>query len=118
MIGKKSLSECSDCVEEKEETFSCCSIKEPDFETQLKAENSSCCIDEFDYKKIEDNFFQTITSKLIPINSVISELHLSSIDSQSENKFSEQTSFNLPPPKYGKQLLHSLHQLKIDLPVC
>ncbi|MGB5531277.1 MAG: hypothetical protein WBQ32_15020 [Ignavibacteriaceae bacterium] len=118
MIGKKSLSECSDCVEEKEETFSCCSIEEPDFETQLKAENSSCCIDEFDYKKIEDNFFQTITSKLIPINSVISELHLSSIDSQSENKFSEQTSFNLPPPKYGKQLLHSLHQLKIDLPVC
>jgi len=118
MIGKKSLSECSDCVEEKEETFSCCSIEEPDFETRIKSEYSTCCIDEFDYKKIEDNFFQTITSNLIPITSVISALYLSSIDSQSENKFSEQTNYDLPPPKFGKQLLNTIHQLKLDLPFC
>lgn len=118
MIGKKSLSECSDCVEEKEETFSCCSMEEPEFETQIKSEYSTCCIDEFDYKKIEDNFFQTITSNLIPITSVISALYLFSIDSQSENKFSEQTNYDLPPPKFGKQLLNTIHQLKLDLPFC
>ena len=118
MMGKKSLSECQACAEEKEETFSCCSMEESDFEIQLKAEESNCCIDEFDYKKIEDNFFQSITSNLIPITSVITELHLSSLDSRGENKFSEQTNYNLPPPKFGKQLLHTIHQLKIDLPVC
>jgi len=118
MMGKKSLSECQDCAEEKEETFSCCSMEESDFEIQLKAEESNCCFDEFDYKKIEDNFFQSITSNLIPITSVITELHLSTIDFQNENKFAQQTNYNLPPPKFGKQLLNTLHQLKIDLPVC
>ena len=118
MMGKKSLSECQACAEEKEETFSCCSMEESDFEIQLKAEKSNCCIDEFDYKKIEDDFFQSVTSNLIPITSVITELHLSTIDFQNENKFAQQTNYNLPPPKFGKQLLNTLHQLKIDLPVC
>ena len=118
MMGKKSLSECQACAEEKEETFSCCSMEESDFEIQLKARESNCCIDEFDYKKIEDNFFQSITSNLIPITSVFTELHLSTLDFQNENKFSQQTNYNLPPPKFGKQLLNTLHQLKIDLPIC
>jgi hypothetical protein len=118
MMGKKSLSECQACAEEKEETFSCCSMEESDFEIQLKAKESNCCIDEFDYKKIEDNFFQSITSNLIPITSVITELHLSTLDLQKENKFAQQTNYNLPPPKFGKQLLKTIHQLKIDLPVC
>ena len=118
MMGKKSLTECQACAEEKEETFSCCSMEESDFEIQLKAKESNCCIDEFDYKKIEDNFFQSITSNLIPITSVFTELHLSTLDFQNENKFSQQTNYNLPPPKFGKQLLHTIHQLKIDLPVC
>ena len=118
MMGKKSLSECQACAEEKEETFSCCSMEESDFEIQLKARESNCCIDEFDYKKIEDNFFQSITSNLIPITSVFTELHLSTLDFQKENKFAQQTNYNLPPPKFGKQLLNTLHQLKIDLPVC
>jgi len=118
MMGKKSLSECQACAEEKEETFSCCSMEESDFEIQLKAEKSNCCIDEFDYKKIEDDFFQSVTSNLIPITSVITELHLSTLDFQNENKFAQQTNYDLPPPKFGKQLLNTLHQLKIDLPVC
>lgn len=118
MMGKKSLSECQACAEEKQETFSCCSMEESDFEIQLKAKESNCCIDEFDYKKIEDDFFQSITSNLFPITSVITEFHLSSPDFQSENKIAQQSNYNLPPPKFGKQLLNTLHQLKIDLPVC
>jgi hypothetical protein len=118
MMGKKSLSECQACAEEKEETFSCCSMEESDFKIQLKAKESNCCIDEFDYKKIEDNFFQSITSNLFPVTTVITELHLSTLDFQSENKFAQQSNYNLPPPKFGKQLLNTLHQLKIDIPVC
>lgn len=119
MMGKKSLTECQSCQEEeKEETFSCCSIEESDFEIQLKAEKTSCCIDEFDYKKIEDDFFQTITSNPIPITSVVTEFHLSSFNSQNEIKFLDQTNYDLPPPKFGKELLNTIHQLKFDLPVC
>lgn len=117
MMGKKSLSECQACSEEKEGTFSCCSIEESDFDIQLKAKESNCCIDEFDYKKIEDDFFKNVTSNLIPMTSVIAELHLSAFDFQNKNQFAQQTNYNLPPPKYGKQLLNTLHQLKIDLPV-
>jgi hypothetical protein len=118
MIGKKSLSECGDCKIEEVEVTTCCSETIPDYKLQYSSSNSNCCINEFDFKKIEDNFFQTITSNLIPLISVISELHSTSIYSQSENKFAEQTNYDLPPPKFGKQLLNTIHQLKIDLPVC
>jgi hypothetical protein len=119
MMGEKSLSKCEMCKAEIEKIEpSCCSEEFSDNDLKFSSEKSDCCVDEFDYKKIEDNFFQTITSNLIPITSVISALHLSSIDSQSENKFSEQTSYNLPPPKFGKQLLNTIHQLKLDLPFC
>lgn len=118
MMGKKSLSECGDCKIEEVEIISCCSEIIPDDQLQYSSSNSNCCIDEFDYKQIEDDFFQTITSNLIPIASVITELQLSSLDSQSENKFSEQRNYNLPPPKFGKELLNIIHQLKLDLPVC
>lgn len=118
MIGKKSLSECSDCAEDKEETFSCCSMEEPEFEIQMKAESSTCCIDEFDYKKIEDNFSPTANQNSLTFSTTIIEVNSTSFDTDSENKNSQQTNYDLPPPKFGKQLLHSLHQLKIDLPVC
>jgi len=117
MIGKKSLSECGDCKIEEVEISSCCSEMTLENQLQYASENSNCCIDEFDYKKIEDDFFQTITSNLIPITSVVIEPHLSLLNPQNENKFSQQTNYDLPPPKFGKQLLNTLHQLKIDLPV-
>jgi hypothetical protein len=119
MMGKKSLTECQACQgKEKEATFSCCSMEESDFEIQLKAENSTCCIDEFDYKKIDDNFFQTVSSNLISNNLIIAELQLTTLESQDEEKYSQQTNYDLPPPKFGKQLLNTIHQLKLDLPLC
>jgi hypothetical protein len=88
MIGKKSLSECGDCKIEEVEVVSCCSEMTSENQLQYASENSNCCIDEFDYKKIEDK------------------------------KYSQQTNYNLPPPKFGKQLLNTIHQLKLDLPFC
>lgn len=116
MMGKKSLNECDACIVETQ--TSCCSEEQLTAKIKITAENSSCCFDIFDYKKIEDDFFQTITSNLIPIITVSTELHLSSLDSQNENEFSEKTNFDLPPPKFGKELLNTIHQLKLDLPVC
>ena len=118
MMGEKALTECDDCKMEEVEVASCCSETIPDDQLQYSSSNSKCCIDEFDFKKIEDNFFQTITSNLISITSVLSEHHPTSIYSQSEKNFSQQTNYDLPPPKFGKELLNTIHQLKLDLPVC
>jgi len=85
---------------------------------QYTAPNSNCCIDEFDYKKIDDNFFQTVSSNLITNNLFIAELQLTTLESQDEEKYSQQTNYDLPPPKFGKQLLNTIHQLKLDLPLC
>ncbi len=63
MMGKKSLSECEMCKTEEVEIVSCCSEKTSDNELQFTSENSNCCVDEFDYKKIEDNFFQSCKFK-------------------------------------------------------
>lgn len=118
LIGKKSMTECEMCETKVIEIVekSCCSEIETEF--QLKLSDARCCIDDFDYKKIEDNFFQSLNTNLLPINSVIAEEHYCSLDSQSENKYSEQCNYNLPPPKFGKELLTKIHQLKIDIPIC
>ena len=118
MMGKKSLSECGDCKIEEVEVTSCCSETIPDDQLQYSSSNSNCCVDEFDYKKIEDNFFQTISSNLITYNLIIAELNLTTLESQDEGKFSQNSNYDLPPPKFGKELLNTIHQLKLDLPVC
>jgi hypothetical protein len=120
MMGKKSMTECEMCETEVIEIdeSSCCAESQPQYQVKLSDSHSRCCIDNFDYKKIEDNLFQTLTANQLSINSVIIVEILSSLDLQSENKFSEQINYNLPPPKFGKELLKKIHQLKIDLPVC
>lgn len=118
MMGKKSLTECGDCKIEEVEIASCCSEEALTDQLKFKSENSSCCFDEFDYKKIEDNFSQSSNTVVIFLSLIIADNNLTTIQSEAEKKYSQQTNYDLPPPKFGKQLLHTLHQLKIDLPVC
>jgi len=118
MIGKKSLSECGDCKIEEVEISSCCSEMTLENQLQYASENSNCCIDEFDYKKIEDNFSQSTNTVLISLSLNFAESNLTTIESETEKKYSQNSNYNLPPPKFGKELLNTIHQLKLDLPVC
>jgi hypothetical protein len=119
MMGKRSINECEMCKAEIEKIEpSCCSEEISDNDLKFSSEKSNCCVDEFDYKKIEDNFFQTVSSNLITNNLIIAELQLTTLESQDEEKYSQQTNYDLPPPKFGKQLLNTIHQLKLDLPFC
>ena len=119
MMGKKSLSECEMCKAEIEKIEpSCCSEEISDNDLKFSSNKSNCCVDEFDYKKIEDNFFQTVSLNLITNNLIIAELNLTTLESQDEEKYSQQTNYDLPPPKFGKQLLNTIHQLKLNLPFC
>ena len=120
MMGSKSLNECEMCkleVVEKEQT-SCCSEIISESQLKLSDEKSSCCVDEFDYKKIEDNYSQIHQSLIQSCQVIISEIILNVDKTNNESKYSKKINFDLPPPKFGKKLLNSLNQLKIDLPVC
>ena len=118
MMGKKSLTECDDCKIEEVVVVSCCSETIPDDQLQYSSSNSKCCIDEFDYKKIEDIFSQSSNTVLISSSVIVAENNLNTIESVTEKKYSQNSNYNLPPPKFGKELLNTIHQLKLDLPVC
>ena len=119
MIGERSLSECNTCSVEVEETeSSCCSEENSESNIAFTSQSSNCCIEEFHYEKVEDVFSQSFSSnctQLVLLNS-ISEPEL--LDSENEEGFAQYNKFSLPPPKFGKALLHSIHQLKIDTPSC
>lgn len=118
MMNKKSLSECEVCmVETREVEIPCCAEEFSDFIAQISASESTCCVESFTYKKIEDNFSQSINFNSLA-NSVVTILKPLDPEIGKEEKLSYQDSFNLPPPKFGKDLLFSIQQLKIALPVC
>lgn len=117
MIGQKSLSECGDCKIEEVEVTSCCSKTIPYDQLKYSSSNSKCCIDEFDFKKIEDNFSQSNITFSLSNNIVIEDLNLDANDTELKKNHSQNSNYNLPPPKFGKELLNSIHQLKLDLPV-
>jgi len=95
-----------------------CSEKNQDNKGQLLADNSTCCVDEFDYKKIDDIFLQTASTNLLYTSIVVNEFNLTSSDFKDGKKYPKNSNYDLPPPKFGKQLLQTIHQLKIDLPIC
>lgn len=120
MMGNRSSSECGMCETESvliEET-TCCSETIPENLVKISDGKSECCIDEFDYKKIEDSYSQSFNTLILSNQFIVSELNLNGDDSDSENKNSNSSNYNLPPPKFGKHLLFTIHQLKIDFPVC
>ncbi len=119
MMGKKSISECEMCKAEIEKIEpSCCSEEVSDNNLKLSAEKSNCCIQVFDYKKIEDDFSLNLNSSVVSFTLITASDESASLDTEKEETNSLQNNYNLPPPKFGKQLLQTIHQLKIDLPFC
>jgi hypothetical protein len=115
MIGKKSFTECEACVVEIE--TSCCSDELLNDQLKFTTNNSKCCIDEFDYKKIEDDFSHLLSINLTVSIVCLEQVNGSAVEPEHE-KYLSQINFDLPPPKSGRKLLQTIHQLKIDLPVC
>jgi hypothetical protein len=119
MMGKRSSNECEMCKAEIDKVESaCCSDEVQNNKLEISSENSTCCVDEFDYKKIEDNFSQTSNSNLISNNVITAEINFTTFNSSEGKQYSQKSNYDLPPPKFGIQLLNTIHQLKIDLPVC
>lgn len=117
VTNAKALTACDDCSIEKK-SVSCCEEESTTAELNVTAANSNCCIDILDYQKIDDNYFQNINSVFPAVKVTVIEPGSLSDDNNDITTFSKQENFNRPPPKFGKELLNTIHQLKIDLPVC
>jgi len=118
MMGENSLSECEMCSIEVKKDSSCCSEKVYENVQQISSNKSRCCVDQFDYKKIEDEFFQNFNPNVKHFYLVVVTVNSSTLLLDEVETNLQQDDHNLPPPKFGKQLLHTIHQLKIDIPIC
>ena len=118
MMGEKSFNECEVCKAEMElvETY-CCDEQKIEELITISSENPVCCKDEFVYNKVEDDFSQRGNSHTIS-NILVTILKPPVLNTEKEEKYSHHNNFSLPPPKFGKKLLRSIHQLKIDLSNC
>jgi hypothetical protein len=119
MMGEKSLDECEMCAVEVEKVeSSCCSEEDSDNLIQLSTLETTCCFESFELNKIEDDFSLSVNTILILSNVVIATIDQDNISLTEDKLFTQQTSYNLPPPKFGRKLLQTIHQLKIDVSFC
>ncbi|HMN25140.1 MAG TPA: hypothetical protein PL018_06335 [Ignavibacteriaceae bacterium] len=109
------------CKTEVEEiTKSQCCDSEPVEDansTSLSAIDVKCCFTSFEKISLNENLFPPVEKK----NTFIDFISVTVPIDQIENQKSEQVFFinnNLPPPIFGKIFLQSIHQLKLDTPIC
>lgn len=132
-LNKISLLESPKCEQESFNSFdSCCEIQEPIFiepiccesesipsdENKLKFEPSQkCCITSSELKVINESFFPPSENKVFcNINVILNSSNLELINDDF-NRILSYKNNDLPPPISGRDLLNSIHQLKIDTPI-
>ena len=100
--------------------YSCCQSENSteSYPVNYASQDEDCCVSIVDSKKIDESIYPPIDKKFIPIEiSIISYIDTKEIENQS-TLFTNSTLNDLPPPKFGRELLQTIHQLKIDTPVC
>jgi len=77
-----------------------------------------CCVSSIESSQIQENLFPPAEKKIITSDLITTILPFT----EKKNLQTEQNlvllNIDLPPPIFGKQLLHSIHQLKLDTPIC
>jgi hypothetical protein len=110
---------CKEVVEEIAEP-SCCEAESIDESNQVSitSKEVECCISTIEGNQLQDIFLTSTEKK-----NLILELFTALVPSI--EKEIQKTEHNLiirnndlPPPKFGIQLLQTIHQLKIDSPIC
>jgi hypothetical protein len=102
------------CKEEIIEIESCCSVVESDHSEKHTCNSNNCCTEDFTFLKT-DVFDYSVDHKKSFRFIVAYEVIIESEYSESHQIFHNSTTFftDLPPPDFGKDLLISLHQIKI-----
>lgn len=108
------------CKIEEVVEYSCCESEnsKDNYPVTYSASNTECCVSIVDNKKIDDSIYPPIDKKSKSLEiSVISSIDTKETESQF-SIFTNSTLNDLPPPIFGRQLLQTIHQLKIDTLVC
>jgi len=106
-------------IELNNEPVSCCQTETPKNQTQQQCgEEGDCCSSEYHYFKTDN--FDLSGNHRVNLDFTIAYKAII-LDNQSQKLLTEGFTFqinnNLPPPEYGKELLYSIHQLKIATPL-
>lgn len=116
----KEVDDC--CKPETEETTepSCCEDEPIDESNSVSitSQELKCCITYVQSSQIQDNLFAPIEKKILnlELTTSFSPLFENELSQTQQNLVLQNN--DLPPPTFGKQLLQSIHQLKIDTPIC
>lgn len=108
------------CCIETIEQISCCEIYDNLNSEKVPAITNSeqCCESYSELKKIDELLFPPIEKKILTgFTHFINIQTIDLVDNSSELKFNNHNN-DFTPPVYGRNLLNSIHQLKIDTPVC
>ena len=135
LTGEKSLDFCAACSEEEHNKHdACCEtepVKEPsccEEETTagttsndencviVKANEQTCCSDHISLLKINDDFSVSAAKKSLDAGATLVAT-LDIPDTRSDRTSRIIHFQDIPPPLFGKNLLYSLHQLKIAAPL-
>lgn len=118
MMNEASAQECNMCTENQvAETKTCCENDSFTEEIISPGKIEDCCKTSVVNNKVEDEFSLSANKKLIT-SIVVLLINPSILESEKEGTNLHHNKYSLPPPKFGKQLLQAIHQLKIDLPIC
>lgn len=112
--------ESDDCckVEEIEETDCCESRLITKQIIQFSASETECCGSDLIEKRIDENIYPPSEKRQLKIDSEPVQI-IKIIETECRiSESSYQINDDLPPPKFGKELLNTLHQLKLDSPSC
>lgn len=113
--------EADDCCKiEMVEQLSCCETEssEESYPVNYKSPESDCCISIVDNKKIGESIYPPVDKKVILFElSAVTSIDPDETTNQT-SKLTSSTSNDLPPPMFGRDLLQTIHQLKIDTPIC
>ena len=115
------VTETDDCckIEEVVEV-NCCETGSPEesYPVSYTSEGTDCCSSVVDSKKIDESIYPPIDKKVISFElSAITSIDTEETINQT-SKLTSSTGNDLPPPMFGRELLQTIHQLKIDTPVC
>jgi hypothetical protein len=111
-----------DCCKIEEEIIqSNCCDSEPITKSDLiviTSQELSCCTSSIESNQLESSLFPPVEQKISLIENYFVVISLNIIELQNSIPVIVLNNKDLPPPVFGKQLLQSIHQLKIDTPIC
>jgi hypothetical protein len=106
------------CMSEESIKSNCCEVESIDDANEVSVIEFKCCISALDVLKIQDDLFSQIVKEIIFSEEPIYTFSYNKIEKQNLEQSLILQNNNLPPPKFGKKLLNTIHQLKLDIPAC